>query len=53
MIQGSLMRISSESAGRSKVCKSHVRIETNVKGLDERVAKIVRTWLEAMAEPPT
>ena len=28
------------------------RINTNVKDLDERVAKIVRTWLEAMAEPP-
>jgi AcrR family transcriptional regulator len=28
------------------------RIDTNVKDLDERVAKIVRTWLEVMAEPP-
>jgi len=28
------------------------RIETDVDDLDERVAKIVRAWLEAMAEPP-
>jgi AcrR family transcriptional regulator len=28
------------------------RIDTDVNDLDERVAKIVRTWLEAMAEPP-
>jgi AcrR family transcriptional regulator len=28
------------------------RIDTNVKDLDKRVAAIVRTWLEAMAEPP-
>jgi AcrR family transcriptional regulator len=28
------------------------RIETDADDLDERVAKIVRTWLEAMAEPP-
>ena len=28
------------------------RIGTNVKDLDKRVAAIVRTWLEAMAEPP-
>ena len=28
------------------------RINTNVKDLDKRVAAIVRTWLEAMAEPP-
>jgi hypothetical protein len=28
------------------------RVDTNVKDLDKRVAAIVRTWLEAMAEPP-
>jgi AcrR family transcriptional regulator len=28
------------------------RIDTDVGDLDERVAAIVRTWLEAMAEPP-
>jgi len=28
------------------------RVGTNVKDLDKRVAAIVRTWLEAMAEPP-
>jgi AcrR family transcriptional regulator len=28
------------------------RIDTDVKDLDKRVAKIVHTWLEAMAEPP-
>ena len=28
------------------------RIDTDVKDLDKRVAAIVRTWLEAMAEPP-
>jgi AcrR family transcriptional regulator len=28
------------------------RINTNVKDLDERVATILRTWLEAMAKPP-
>ena len=27
------------------------RVNTNVKDLDDRVAAIVRTWLEAMAEP--
>ena len=29
-----------------------LRVNTNVKDLDERIAVIVRTWLEAMAEPP-
>ena len=29
------------------------RIDTDADDLDERVAAIVRTWLEAMAEPPT
>ena len=29
------------------------RIGTEADDLDERVAEIVRTWLEAMAEPPT
>ena len=29
------------------------RIDADAGDLDERVAKIVRTWLEAMAEPPT
>jgi AcrR family transcriptional regulator len=28
------------------------RIDTDADDLDERVAKIVRTWLEAMARPP-
>ena len=28
------------------------RIDTHVDDLDERVAAIVRTWLEAMAAPP-
>jgi len=28
------------------------RIDTDVVDLDKRVAEIVRTWLEAMAEPP-
>ncbi len=28
------------------------RIDTNAADLDKRVAAIVRTWLEAMAEPP-
>ena len=28
------------------------RIDTGVADLDERVAAIIRTWLEAMAEPP-
>ena len=28
------------------------RIDTDVDDLDKRVAKIVHTWLEAMAEPP-
>ncbi len=28
------------------------RIDTDVDDLDDRVAAIVRTWLEAMAEPP-
>jgi hypothetical protein len=28
------------------------RIGTSVGDLDERVAVIVRTWLEAMAQPP-
>lgn len=28
------------------------RINTNVKDLDDRVAAIVRTWLETMAKPP-
>ena len=28
------------------------RIETDVNDLDDRVAAIVRTWLEAMAKPP-
>ena len=28
------------------------RIDTDVDDLDKRVAAIVRTWLEAMAEPP-
>jgi len=29
-----------------------MRIDTDVDDLDKRIAKIVRTWLEAMAEPP-
>ncbi len=28
------------------------RIETNVDDLDKRIAEIVRTWLEAMEQPP-
>jgi len=28
------------------------RIDTDADDLDERVAEIVRTWLEAMARPP-
>ena len=28
------------------------RIDTNVRDLDERVAEVIRTWLEAMARPP-
>jgi len=28
------------------------RIKTNAKDLDERVAAILRIWLEAMAAPP-
>ncbi len=28
------------------------RIDTDADDLDKRVAAIVRTWLEAMAEPP-
>jgi len=28
------------------------RIDTDVDDLDKRIAEILRTWLEAMAEPP-